>query len=60
MIRLVVVGVPIALRDFWRRIVIRPDVIPDAATPTEPIDITEMHPPVEIERVGTKPYARSV
>jgi hypothetical protein len=59
-IRLVVIGVPVALRALRLCSPIGPDVHPDATPPTEAIDIAEVNPPVQIKRVGAEPYASSV
>src|SRR5437762_649682 len=59
-IRLVVVRVPGALRALRLCRPIGPYVHPDAITPTEPIDITEVNPAVQVKAVGAEPYAWSV
>jgi hypothetical protein len=41
-IRLIVIGVPVALRALRLRRPVGPDVHPDATTPTEAVDITEV------------------
>ncbi len=55
MIRLVVIGVPVALRALRLCRPIGPDVHPDATTPTEAIDIAEVNPAVQIKGVGVVP-----
>src|SRR3954470_10218873 len=59
-IRLVVIGVPVALRALRLCSPIGPDIHPDAPPPTEAIHIAEVNPPVQIKRVGAEPHAWSV
>ena len=57
---LVVIRVSVALYTLRLCGAIGFDIHPDTATPTETIDIAEVNPPVQIERVRAEPSTLSV